>query len=391
MAEPVGIPLGAPYATGAVAVRTNSLTLHRVVFWLLCMAKVVAGWGVQWDIQWHVRIGRDTFWIAPHVMTYAGVTVAGVLCFGMLALDTLRGGAPVARLRVAGLEGTRGFHLAAWGMALTVLAAPIDDLWHRLFGLDVTLWSPPHLLGILGGVVNSWGCLLIARELYADGAARLVGLALAGAGLFRGLHLIVEPSSLVAYVHGGVRFFTLAILSALILPLALIPAARLAERRWMPLAVLAVVIITGVMGMWIARVGFDTLQPVSVIDEEIAKDPASPIALANAIARKNGGTPGATGGLFHLISVLPVLALVLVGPRQRPELAAMAYGAALLVTSGRAFAGSPAFAAQVPGAAETVVALLLVLMAGAIGGHLGRRLSDALAPATVSVAGHGPR
>jgi hypothetical protein len=348
------------------------------VFWTLCAAKLVTGWGVQWDIQWHVRIGRDTFWIAPHLMTYAGVTLAGLLSFGMLALDTWRGRAPVARLRAAGLEGTRGFHLAAWGIALTVLAAPIDDLWHRLFGLDVTLWSPPHLLGIAGGVVNSWGCLMIAGELYADGPARLLGIAVAGAGLFRGLHLTVEPSSLVAYVHGGVRFFTLAILSALILPLALIPAARLAGRRWMPLAVLALVILTGVTGSWIARVGFEALQPVSVIEEEIATDPTSPIALANAIARENGGTPGAIGGLFHLISVIPVLALVLVGPRQRPEVAVMAYGVALLVTSGRAYAGSPALAPQVPGAGEAAAAVVLVLVAGAIGGHLGRRLSDAL-------------
>jgi uncharacterized membrane protein YfcA len=121
-----------------------------------------------------------------------------------------------------------------------------------------------------------------------------------------------------------------------------------------------------------------------VIEEEIAKDPTSPIALANAIARKSGGTPGAIGGLFHLISAIPVLALVLVGPRQRPELAAMAYGAALLVTSSRAFAGNPAFAPQVPGAPETAVGLLLVLVAGAIGGHLGRRLSDALEPGAVS-------
>jgi hypothetical protein len=377
MPEPMEIPLGTSYATRTAA-RTDSLTLHRVVFWTLCAAKLVTGWGVQWDIQWHVRIGRDTFWIAPHLMTYAGVTLAGLLSFGMLALDTWRGRAPVARLRVAGLEGTRGFHLAAWGMALTVLAAPIDDLWHRLFGLDVTLWSPPHLLGIAGGVVNSWGCLLIARELYADGLARLLGIAVAGAGLFRGLHLTVEPSSLVAYVHGGVRFFTLAILSALILPLALIPAARLAGRRWMPLAVLALVILTGVVGSWIARVGFETLQPASVIEEETAKDPGSPIALANAIARKSGGTPGAIGGLFHLISAIPVLALVLIGPRQRPELAAMAYGVALLVTSGRALAGSPAFAPQVPGVGETAAAVVLVLVAGAIGGHLGRRLSDAL-------------
>src|SRR4029453_1642225 len=266
------VPLTAP-ATAAA----DRLALHRVALWILLAAKLVTGWGVQWDIQWHVLIGRDTFWIAPHLMTYAGVTLAGLISFALLGGDTLRGGPPAGGIRIAGLISTRGVHLAAWGMALTVLAAPIDDLWHRLFGLDVTLWSPPHLLGILGGVVNSWGCLVIARELYADGFARLLGVAVSGSGLFRGLHLIVEPSNLVAYVHGGVRFFTLAILSALILPLALPPAARLAARRWMPLAVLALVIIAGVIGTSIARIGFETLQPMSVIEEEVPTDPTSPL------------------------------------------------------------------------------------------------------------------
>jgi hypothetical protein len=290
----------------------------------------------------------------------------------------------VAALRLAGLAGTRGFHLAAWGMALTVLAAPIDDLWHRLFGLDVTLWSPPHLLGIAGGVVNSWGCLLIAREVYADGPARLAGLALAGAALFRSLHLTVEPSMLTAYAHGGVRFFTLAMLSALILPLAMVPAARLSGRRWMPLAVLALVIAIGVIGSQIARVGFEILRPVSVIEEEIAKDPTSPIALATAIARKTGSTPGSTGGLFHVVSILPVLALVLVDARRRPELAAMAYGATLFATSGWTLAANPAFAPQVPGLGDAVTALALTLAAGAVGGHFARRLSLALARSSAS-------
>jgi hypothetical protein len=380
MAHGARASLGVLDHGGALAATRDSLAVHRAAFWLLLAAKIVTGWGVQWDIEWHVLIGRDTFWIAPHLMTYAGVTAVVLVSFGVLAWDTLRGGPPGPALRVAGLVGTRGFHLAAWGIALTVLAAPIDDLWHRLFGLDVTLWSPPHLLGILGGIVNSWGCLLIAREVYAGGMLRVTGLVVAGTALFRGLHLTVEPSMLTAYTHGGVRFFTLAILSALIMPLALVPAARLAGSRWVPLAVLALVIVTGVIGAQIARVGFEALQPVSVIEEEIAKDPTSPIALATAIARKTGSRPGSTGGLFHVISILPVLALTVVDPRRRPVTAAVAYGAALFATSGWTLAGNRAFAPQVPGTGETIVALALTLVAGAIGGHLARRLSDALAP-----------
>src|SRR6266849_11011288 len=150
-----------------------ALTCARWALWSLVIAKLVSGWGVQWDIEWHVRVGRDTFWIPPHVMTYAGVAATVLLSFGMLAWYTARGDRSAELVRIFGVSGTRGFHLAAWGIALTVLAAPIDDVWHRLFGLDVTLWSPPHLLGILGGVINSAGCLIIAREAYPG--HRLVG------------------------------------------------------------------------------------------------------------------------------------------------------------------------------------------------------------------------
>src|SRR5213594_3568009 len=121
---------------------------------------LLAAWGVQWDIQWHVQIGRDSFWIPPHVMTYSGVALIVLASFGVLARDTFRhlvaGRTAEGTRRIFGLAGTRGFLLAACGIALTVRAAPIDDLWHRLFGIDVTLWSPPHLLGLLGVTINTW-------------------------------------------------------------------------------------------------------------------------------------------------------------------------------------------------------------------------------------------
>jgi hypothetical protein len=359
--------------------RSMAIALRRAALWTLLAAKLVTGWGVQWDIQWHVLIGRDTFWIAPHLMTYAGVTLAGLISFGLLGWDTVRGGSPAGAVRIAGLISTRGVHLAAWGMALTVLAAPIDDLWHRLFGLDVTLWSPPHLLGIAGGVVNSWGILLLAGELYPPGPWRLAALILGGASLYRGLYLTVEPATLTAYTRGGVFFFAWAILSALVLPAALVPLSRLAG-RWAPLAVLALVIITGLIGMEIARIGFQTLQPVSVIEEEIAREPGSPIALATAIARKNGSAPGQVGGLLHLVSALPILLFCLIDARRRPLSAAMVYAVTLCLTTGWSLGRAPAFAPLVPGAADAAMAVLLALGAALAGGYLALRLADVLAP-----------
>src|SRR5438034_3947945 len=186
--EAIGAPVAAVTADASLAWR-------RAALWGLLGAKVVSSWGVQWDIQWHTLIGRDSFWIAPHLMTYAGVVVMVGLSFGVLAATTLspswRGGDVV---RVLGLTGTRGFHLAAWGIALTVLAAPIDDLWHRLFGLDVTLWSPPHLLGLLGAIVNASACWLIARETYPAGSrARLVATVIAGGIVYGAVGFGLQP------------------------------------------------------------------------------------------------------------------------------------------------------------------------------------------------------
>jgi hypothetical protein len=355
-----------------------TVPLRRAALWTLLLSKLIAGWGVQWDIQWHVLIGRDSFWIPPHVVTYTGVALAVLVSFGVLGVETLRGGGRDT-LRVLGLSGTRGFHLAAWGIALTVLAAPIDDLWHRLFGLDVTLWSPPHLLGILGAVINSLACLVIAREVHPAGSVpRFVAVIITGAVLYGGLHLTVDPSTRVAYLHGGVLFYTLPILSALILPLALVTTTRAADTRWAPVLLLLVFIGLGMAGQEIARTGFETLKPVSVIDDEILKDPSSPIAVATLMARKEGATPGQTGGRRHVFALLPVLAMVAVDARRRPLAATTAYAVTLFAVLAWRMPSRPSLAAMAPGMPETALALVLALGAALVGGLAARWLGGQL-------------
>ncbi len=131
----------------------SALTYRRVALWGSVATKLVGAWGLTWDIQWHMTIGRDSFWIAPHLMIYSSVVLGLLFTWGVLAYEWRRG-----------IPSTRGFLLAGLGLVLVVLAAPIDDLWHRLFGLDVTLWSPPHLLALFGSAVSTLGCLLIAVE-----------------------------------------------------------------------------------------------------------------------------------------------------------------------------------------------------------------------------------
>jgi hypothetical protein len=356
-------------------------TSQRIAVWTLVAGKLVGAWGLTWDIQWHLRIGRDSFWIPPHVMMYAGVTAGFVVAFGVLALETWRARGVRPRpgtIRVAGLVGTRGFHLAAWGVALVILAAPIDELWHRLFGLDITLWSPPHLLGLLGSAVNTVGTLLAALEVYgARSRARWTALLLGGALLYGGTRVVLEPAWLTAYTYGGVAFHTFAMLGALVLPLALVPAARLLGHRWAPIAVVATALAISIAGERIAQAGFAVVQPVSVIEEEIAKDPTSTIAQAATIRAKSRGalTP------FWLRLLLPLAAaavLSAIDVRRRPGLAGAAYGIALVALYGWSTSHTPAFAPLVPSAAETAIALAIAAVAGVAGAAAGRHVADAL-------------
>jgi hypothetical protein len=365
------------------------LTRHQIALWALLGGKLLGAWGLTWDIQWHLLIGRDTFWIAPHLMMYGGVTAALLVAVGLLALDSVaaaRGARPRGAVTILGLTSTRGVHLTAWGIALVIVAAPIDDLWHRLFGLDVTLWSPPHLLGLLGSAINTVGALLLATEAYGPRSrARLAALLLGGALLYGGVRVVLEPSWLTAYTRGGVAFHTFAILGALLLPLALVPVTRLADRRWALVAVVVVALGVTLAGEQVARVGFAFLQPESVIGEAIERDPASPIALAAAIrARNRGGGLPLAGRL--LLPVLAAAVMAAADPRRRPALACVACGVALLALYGWSTSRSPAFAPLVPSAAETAAALALTVVTASVGSVLARRLADALAPRRAAAA-----
>ena len=343
--------------------------LRRAALWSLLVAKAVAGMGVGWDIRWHVVIGRDSFWIAPHIMTYAGVAAAALLSFGVLAVETLaarRGRAPRASFRIAGLVGTRGFHLAWWGIAMTIIAAPIDDLWHRLFGIDVTLWSPPHLLGLAGAQINSVGCLLIAREIWPAGRTRTIALGLGGLLLFSGFQTGIDPALRTAFMHGGVRFFTYAMLGGLLLTFALVVTARLATSRAMPVVVTVGGLALQLAVIGIGDVGMAMLRPVPGVADAIAADPTSPIAIAHEIARRSGVTPG-RGFTVRLFPILPAIVMALIDPRRRPVAAGLGFAGALYVVNGVMFLRSPAFAHVHPEPTDALAALVLTALAALAG------------------------
>jgi hypothetical protein len=136
--------------------------------------------------------------------------------------------------------------------------------------------------------------------------------------------------------------------------------------------------LIGLSGNAIAHAGFAALQPVSVIDEVIAQDPTSPIAVANAVARKTGERPGTMSMVPLLASLIAVSALVAVDARRRPWAATLAFAVVDFAIFGWLLTHSQAFGPNAPGAGAILAALGLTVLAALAGAAGGTRLARIL-------------
>src|SRR3954470_7312118 len=121
---------------------------HAVPALLAGTALQVAVLGMYWDICYHVAHGRDDGVLTlPHLCIVAGLQaiVLAALAHGRIAGPRGRGDRTIAPLRLRLSPG--GIVMLVCG-SVALLGFSLDAVWHALFGEDVTLWGPTHLLMI---------------------------------------------------------------------------------------------------------------------------------------------------------------------------------------------------------------------------------------------------
>lgn len=136
---------------------------------VLTASLVSAVFGLYWDISLHLNNGRDEGPLANPSHYFILIGLLGVFSAGVLAVTMPK---PGTRPSPWSVRLSEGWYAPVGGILIIVSAAfglagfPLDDFWHRMFGQDVTLWGPTHLLMLTGAGL----CLIGASVLLTEGA-----------------------------------------------------------------------------------------------------------------------------------------------------------------------------------------------------------------------------
>ncbi len=157
--------------------------------------------GLAWDISWHDDVGPDTFFTLPHTILYSGIAMAGLACLYVVLRSTLnyqRGQSifPESQLMYIWpvFRAPLGFIVAGFGAAMFLLFGLYDEIWHRVFGFDVTLISPPHQGLLLSVVISMVGAISIfasAKQGRRSITGKMLGVSAGVAILFSTLPFIL--------------------------------------------------------------------------------------------------------------------------------------------------------------------------------------------------------
>jgi len=377
----------------------DAMARERVRFYSLlgiALIKLLQLFGAIWDIQWHASIGRDTFFIPPHIVAIFAFVLALSLALAAVTYETyldrhgvrLRGA-----IQVGGISTSPYVLVIALSYLAAIFFAFLDDQWHRAFGLDVTLWSPPHLLiGLTMAVVDFTllsGLVVSARRLDLKLNWRSTyfwGFILLGAFMFESANYWTSQAFIYGFQHGGAGLLGLLfpLLIGALYPLALVLNLRLAKAYWIVAPIFVLTLILQYTGTGLAAIGFAIVRPVSQLEDYIRQNPETTVALARQFTQENGmaGPIGLQQAWVMWLSGIPLLLVSLLSfvpaARGRWLIAAPLYSVSLVLTCTIWFQRLPVMARYDVTWVHVAATLLLATAGGLVLGWLGSKLAGAV-------------
>ncbi len=126
---------------------------------------ITALFGFIWDVSLHIGKGRDPGPLAnpAHYFILFGLFILFVAGCLACVLPYDKPGPAAVRITRHWYAPVGGVLMAGCGL-YALIGFPLDDIWHRIFGQDVTLWGPTHLMMIGGAGFSTLTALFLEHE-----------------------------------------------------------------------------------------------------------------------------------------------------------------------------------------------------------------------------------
>lgn len=126
---------------------------------------ISALFGFIWDVSLHIGNGRDPGPLAnpAHYFILFGLFLLFVAGCLACVLPYDKPGPSAVRITRTWYAPVGGLLMAGCGL-YALIGFPLDDIWHRIFGQDVTLWGPTHLMMIGGAGFSTLAALYLDHE-----------------------------------------------------------------------------------------------------------------------------------------------------------------------------------------------------------------------------------
>src|SRR4051794_21781833 len=267
---------------------------------------LVALLGMYWDISLHIDVGRDPGPLAnpAHYLILAGLFCIFSAGYFATCLPPERPGPAAVRLVGVWYAPVGGILIAACG-AFALIGFPLDDLWHRMFGQDVTLWGPTHLMLIGGAAMTLVGQAVLGGEgLQGRGSrGRATGVSLMVRGRQIALMggLLIGLSTFQGEFDFGVpqfRFVLEPVLLAAAASVALVCARIWIGRGGALGAVAFFIAVRGILALIVHQVFGEALPHFPIYLAEVASVELAGLALARrplALGAASGALIGTVG------------------------------------------------------------------------------------------------
>ena len=253
----------------STACSLQSVAILRLALGLtILLGTIIFLEGTSWDIQWHSYIGRDRTLIPPHIMMLSGVALSGFSSLLIVLIESLwsRHNQSIAQYGSRFAEiftAPPGAYIVGYAALLAAVAFPLDTYWHTLYGIDVAIWAPFHIMffasmGIaaLGAVyvLNSAAHLADRASAPAIQRAAALGVVLALA-TFLGLFTLLLFDALDrrhTLDLGFMRISFFPLLSGTLVAFTMVAAASMIPWRWAATYVgILYLCLAGIMAMFV--------------------------------------------------------------------------------------------------------------------------------------------